>query len=271
MKIFAIQNEKDLPKRDLAYLFYYEREKEFYIELPEDADPWDTPLILSSFASKGKWTVDSKWSHEWVRQRIIPYERQNIGRVLKDNKLKEYDEFALLMKGNGRCAQDDCFIKETEFDRLPHDIQERLNGGVTDTLPLDGTKMLVFFGNDEVKEYDFTGYFSEHKRFDVLLKHPDLFVNVKVLPGGRGLSWDCNLELLLYEFLDAGEKLPLRLEFFTEYLKRNTVNTAEAQELLHCSRQYISEMVKAGKLAPVKSSDKSTLFLKRDILELLDR
>lgn len=46
----------------------------------------------------------------WVRQRIVPPDRQNIGQILKANGLEEYDEFSLLMFGSGRCAQDDyCF------------------------------------------------------------------------------------------------------------------------------------------------------------------
>ena len=52
MKIFAIRDEAMSEQVDLAYLLYYEAEKRFYIELPEDADLWKTPLILSSFAKR---------------------------------------------------------------------------------------------------------------------------------------------------------------------------------------------------------------------------
>ena len=97
MRIFAIKDES-LP-RDiiLGYLIYYELSKSFYIELPEDADPWETPLLLSSFVRQGRHSVSSYWSRLWVQQRIIPQDRQNIGQVLKENGLKEYDEFQLLM------------------------------------------------------------------------------------------------------------------------------------------------------------------------------
>ena len=54
MKIFAVRDEDNTTNKAVAYLFYYEKEKRFYIELPEDADPWETPLILSSFLKKGK-------------------------------------------------------------------------------------------------------------------------------------------------------------------------------------------------------------------------
>ena len=36
MKIFAIRDESAQEQKNLAYLLYYEQEKHFYIELPEN-------------------------------------------------------------------------------------------------------------------------------------------------------------------------------------------------------------------------------------------
>ena len=44
MKIFAIRDESSQEQKDLAYLLYYEQEKRFYIELPENADAYDYPF-----------------------------------------------------------------------------------------------------------------------------------------------------------------------------------------------------------------------------------
>ena len=77
MKIFAVRDESDPTRRDVAYLLYYEQAKRFYIELPENADPWSTPLLLSSFLKKGERTVNAYWSKLWVQQRIVPPDRQN--------------------------------------------------------------------------------------------------------------------------------------------------------------------------------------------------
>ncbi|MBQ7920795.1 MAG: hypothetical protein IJ324_12750 [Lachnospiraceae bacterium] len=46
MKIFAIKDDDTSSKKTLAYLFYYETNKEFYIELPSDIDMWEAPLLL---------------------------------------------------------------------------------------------------------------------------------------------------------------------------------------------------------------------------------
>ena len=109
LRIFAIKDDTLSQKSVLGYLIYYENAKAFYIELPDNADPWETPLLLSSFVKRGERSVSSYWSRLWVQQRIIPRDRQNIGQVLKENGLKEYDEFQMLMLTMGRCAQDECY------------------------------------------------------------------------------------------------------------------------------------------------------------------
>ncbi len=150
MKIFAIRDD-DNPHKDLAYLLYYETAKQFYIELPDDADPWETPLLLVSFLKKGQRTVNSYWSKIWVQQRIVPPERQNIGAVLRDNSLKAYDEYDLLMLSMGRCAQDNYYLVPME-ESLPQPIAQRFAKRIEDIVPLDNFEMLVFFRDGTTKK-----------------------------------------------------------------------------------------------------------------------
>ncbi len=128
MKIYVIRNNEDSPLKDLGYLFFF-TENMFYIELPKDINEWETPLILSSFVKKKQYTVGAYFTNLWVQQRIIPIDRQNLGQILKDNNLKEYDEFQLLVLANGRCAQDEYYITEISEDELPLEIKERLKNG----------------------------------------------------------------------------------------------------------------------------------------------
>ena len=48
---------------------------------------------------RGETTVNSYWSKIWVQQRIVPPDRQNIGEILRDNHLQEYDEYAVQQSG----------------------------------------------------------------------------------------------------------------------------------------------------------------------------
>ena len=69
-------------------------------------------MILSDFIQKGKREIDSRWSLRWVQERVTPPERQNIGQILKNNGMKFYSEFPLLLKNQGRSCQDECYIEQ---------------------------------------------------------------------------------------------------------------------------------------------------------------
>ena len=266
MKVFAIRDKTDKAGKDLAYLFYYEADRRFYIELPEAADPWETPLLLSSFAQKGEYTVNSYWSRLWVQQRIVPSDRQNISQILRDNGLKNYDEYSLLMLSNGRCEQDDYYLVPIEERALPTKILRRFDKKVEDVIPLQKSCLLVLFRDGTIKKCDLTEYFEKTPQFSVLARRPDYFHHVEIQPGGYGVQWDDNLSIPDSVLYKMGKHIPLSADDFKAVAVERIINAAEAAEILNCSRQYISELVKTEKLHPIKAWEKNTLFLKSEVL-----
>ena len=267
MKIFAIRDEADPRRKDLAFLLYYEHTRQFYIELPNQADPWDTPLLLSSFAEKGVESVNSYWSRLWVQQRIVPPDRQNIQQILRENGLKEYDEYALLILAKGRCAQDDYYLVPLREEQLPEEIRARFEWKLEDMVPLSENKILLFFRNGTVRKCDLTAYFSEHREFAVLLAKPEYFKNVQLQPGGYGITWGDSLMIDHHTLAGMGVELPLSHDDFCSFVRECVINTQEAAELLNCSRQYVNELVRNQKLHPIRATEKNTLFLKSEILK----
>ncbi|MCC8161573.1 MAG: helix-turn-helix domain-containing protein [Lachnospiraceae bacterium] len=267
MKIFAIRDESAELQKDLAWLLYYEAEKRFYIELPDEADEWETPLLLSSFVKKGEKTVNSYWSRMWVQQRIVPPDRQNIGQVLKENGLKEYDEYELLLLSLGRCAQDDCYLLPIKEQELPPQIQGRFEKRVEDVIFLGHSTLLVFFRDGLVRRCDLSGWFRERDRFSVLLRNEELFDSVRMEIGGHGVAWDENMDIPDYLLYQYGERVPLVMEDFRAFAAQRIINTAEAAEILGCSRQNINDLIRRGKLHPVKETSRSTLLLKSEVLK----
>lgn len=106
---FAIRNER-FGDKDIAFLYYDEASREYEIEVPESTQSTEAPLIIADFIKKNQRKLDKKWSLRWVQQRVTPPERQNIGQILKANHMREYDEFKLLVKNEGRSCQDECYI-----------------------------------------------------------------------------------------------------------------------------------------------------------------
>ena len=265
MRIFAIKNESDFDNT-AAYLFYYEKKRKFFIELPDDADEWKTPLILSSFVRKKQKTVNSHWSKIWVQQRIVPPDRQNLGQILIDNNLSSYDEFSLLMLSNGRCAQDDFYLEPVQFDELPEEIKRRNSYKIDDIMPLENQKLLIFFSDGTVKVCDIKRMVDKNSSLEKLLTiHPEYFEKVRLQVGGYGVFWDENMTISDSELFENGKTVPFSKEDFCSFVSNRVVNTAEATEFLGCSRQNIDDLIKRGKLKPIKETEKGKLFLKSDI------
>jgi hypothetical protein len=267
MKIFAIRDAADQSNKDLAYLFYYEINRKFYIELPEKADPWETPLLLASFVKNGEQSINSYWSRVWVQQRIVPSDRQNIGQILRDNGLKSYDEFALLILASGRCEQDDYYLVPIAENALPTQIVRRFNRKIEDVVPLQKSTLLAFFRDGTVRKIDLTAYMEKHPRFSILTKRPDYFARVQIQTGGYGVQWDENLTISYSALYKMGNRVPLTAEDFKVFATERVINAVEAAEILNCSRQYINELVKNNKLHPIKATEKNTLFLKSEVLK----
>lgn len=267
MRVFAIRDEDEQAQKDLAYLLYYEMEKLFFIELPDDADPWETPLLLSSFAKRGERTVNSYWSRLWVQQRIVPLDRQNLGQVLKANGLEEYDEYSLLMLADGRCAQDSYYLVPIEESNMPDSFAERYQKKVEDVVPLDRQNVLVFFRDGIVKKCDIKAISKGKAAYKPILNNENLFSMVAILSGGYGICWGENLTIADSALYDAGIAVPLKKDDFKRFIEYRVVNTAEAAEILGCSRQNINDLIRRGKLHPVKTSGKNTLFLKNEIMQ----
>lgn len=268
MKVFAVRDE-ELNRKILAYLIYYEKEKRFYIELPENADSWETPLLLSSFAERGEWTINAYWSRLWVQQRIVPMDRQNLGQILRDNGLKEYDEFELLMLAEGRCAQDNYYLEMISEEEIMEKFSDRYEKKVEDVVPLDGKKVLVFFRNGMIKISDIGLLVKEKPEFQPILREDKIFSKAAVQAGGYGICWGDNLNIEDFRLYNSGEAIPLTKEVFRNFVSCGVVDTREAADLLDCSRQNVDDLVRRGKLHPIKSDARVRLFLKSDIIERL--
>ena len=231
------------------------------------SDPWETPLLLASFVKNGEKSINSYWSRVWVQQRIVPSDRQNIVQILRDNGLKSYDEFALLMLASGRCEQDDYYLVPIAKAALPAQIVRRFNQKIEDVVPLQNSTLLVFFRDSMVRKIDLTAYMEKHPRFSVLTKRPDYFARVQIQTGGYGIQWDENLSISYSALYKMGHRIPLTAEDFKAFASERVINAAEAAEILNCSRQYINELVKTDKLHPIKATEKNTLFLKSEVLK----
>lgn len=119
MKVFAIKEGKYKRRPAQAYLFYDEETELFSIKIRSNAVPERLPIILELLLKKGITEIDDYWARRFVKERIVPIDRQNIGEILRVHGLKEYKEIDMLYISMGHSTQDDFYLEEV--DSYPDD------------------------------------------------------------------------------------------------------------------------------------------------------
>lgn len=137
---------------------------------------------------------------------------------------------------------------------------------VLNAVPLEDLQLLIFFENGIIKKFNVKPLMKDYPEFEDL-DNVDLFNLVHVEPGGYGISWNEDLDCSEGELWENGVEVPLSPADFLSFAKHSIVNTYEATELLNCSRQNIEDLIKRGKLHPLKAYPKNKLFLKSEVVQ----
>lgn len=265
MKVFAVKDEIMPEEMILGYLIYYENSKSFYLELADGIDPWDAPPVLSAFVERGECSIDRRWSLRWVQQRVVPRDRQNIGQILRENNLKEYDEFSLLTLSMGRCEQDDFYLEEVPADPLPDLLSRRWQTKIADVSPMEAPKLLVFFRNGAAKIVDIQA--MNLTMCEPFLVSQDRFNTVEVQPDGYGVYWNDRAMISHRKLYAHGVSVPLTQQDLHQYVQTRLVSASEACRILECSRQNIDDLMRRDKLHSIRTDAKYKLFSKTEVMQ----
>lgn len=268
MAVFEIRDaaEKTADEDFLTgFLFYYEKSRRFYVELLSENDEWSAPFIFAGGVSKGIFSFGPPLADSFVRQRIIPRDRQNLGSILKVNNLREYDEYRLLLLSEGRCSQDDLYLKKTDAELLPEEILQRLGRKVKDVIPMEGHKLTVFFNDKTVRLCHLDELVKGRREFDKILSDSEIFMAVKLSPGGNGIEWGTERIISAEELRENGAPAEISYESLLSFVKYRLADTTETAAIIDCSRQYIGQLVREERLHSVREGSNNNLFLKSEI------
>lgn len=94
-------------------LTYSDKRNLFKVSFRRDIDikKEKPPLFVYAFIKVGMYELDREFSLDWVKERIIPKDRQNIDSILKENGLKFYREIDMLELCMGRCTHDNMYLE----------------------------------------------------------------------------------------------------------------------------------------------------------------
>ncbi|MDR3037546.1 MAG: hypothetical protein LBU31_03970, partial [Coriobacteriales bacterium] len=97
---------------DYGLLTYDTNNKAWHIEINPERTWDDTPFSLAIYIKKGIYTLDEAQSLSWIRDRLLPPNRQNINYILKEIGASEYDEMAFIQITKGVSPNDSLFLVE---------------------------------------------------------------------------------------------------------------------------------------------------------------
>lgn len=265
MKSYAIYDADLNRTTAIGYMFYYEKAESFIIELCEDLDEWEAPLLFQGLVQQDIYTVSKEDSLLWVKERVIPSGRQNIGMVLKNHRLKTYSEMALLALSKGKCSQDSCYLEEVSEEELPESIVKRRKKNLRECFVTGDKQLLCMFMDNTVRKVDPAKLTEKKTEVAHILKNEELMHSVCVGVGGYSASFGGVVEIPASELRRNGVLLPLTADDFLNFVRTNVIDTTEACEKMQCSRQNLSYLVKEGKFKPLICGTKENLYLKGDI------
>lgn len=268
MKSYAIFDQELNRDSAIGYLFYYEKSKSFVIELCRDLDEWEAPLLFQKLVREKQYTVPRDISLMWVKERVIPSGRQNIGSILKQHKLKGYSEIAMLTLSKGKCSQDACYIEEVTESEVPKHIQNRMRQNLWECFPTEDNHLVCLFKDNLVKKVDLTMLSRQYKDLSYVLKNEKILDSVKVGPGGYSITFNDSIELQSSALREFPLEISLTATDFYRFACRNIIDTSKACDMLDCSRQNLAYLVKAEKLNPLFQGIKENLYLKGEIENL---
>ena len=261
MKIFEILDKEN--EISIGVLLYYEKEGTYIIELQEYLDEWTAPLLFACYVRKKIYTIPREISFLWVKERVIPSGRQNISDILAHHKLKSYDEMKLLEISEGRCSQDSLFIKKIE--KLPGYVVERTKKNLMECVISGDHSLLCFFADDTIKKVDIT-QLAYVEGMDKVLRNKSLFQSGKVGTGGYSVTFNDSIDIPAAILYESGVYIPLKLKDFIAFVQNNILDTSDSCNILECSRQNISYLVKQQQLVPVREEVRGNLYLKGEVL-----
>lgn len=260
MKILEIIN-----KKTIGFLLYFEDTKDFYIELKDNLLIKDVPIFFDYYIENKIKFIDSYHSLMFVRERIIPSNRQNINSILKSIKSSLYDEYEMLVAYKGKSCQDDVFVRPISYSKIDSNIKKRLQNRILDVVPQDNRSLILFLFNGDSIIIDLNILLKNNKCFDVIFKNDEIFYSVDVSSFGFGVNFGSNL-FIPYDILcKNGKKIEIKMDSFIEFSKRSFLETSDVCDSLNCSRQNVSDLIKRNKLKVTRKSKNNAFFIKSDV------
>ena len=98
-------------KPEVGKLYYDTEKREFELEVYPNDNHMNVTFLMGILLEQKRYRVGHELAICFVRERLIPPNRQNISQILADLDMPYYDECLFLERLHGRCVMDNFLIE----------------------------------------------------------------------------------------------------------------------------------------------------------------
>lgn len=239
LKIYSIRNKEKI----YGYLFISNNYEDCYIELVEGLDEY--PILFNAFVLKNNYMINSYWTNKWINERIIPYSRQNINDILKENKIPYYNELLMLIASKAHSSMDDNYIVQISYDRIDDKTKARMSKHIVDFIySKDNNGLIVFFKNGDTKFYK--------------VENNDIpFISTF----NNEIIFNTKIRYSYLELYDKGTSFLLSYNDLKAYINNNVLSSSQVTSEFGFSRQYLYKLKNNNEIESLNNN----LYLRENI------
>ena len=105
----------------------------------------------------------------------------------------------------------------------------------------------------------------ENGKIDSVLKNERVLNTVEVGVGGYSITFNDSIEVDKRILIEKGTEIKISAQDFYSFVNKNIVDTEEACEMLQCSKQNLTYLIKTGKIEPIRQESRENMFYKGNI------
>ena len=135
--------------------------------------------------------------------------------------------------------------------------------------PTEDNQLVCLFRDDVVKKVELLQLIKQYKELSHVLNDRKLLDSVKIGVGGYSVVFNDSIEIQVSDLRAAGQTIPLTSGDFYNFVCRNVIDTTKTCDMLQCSRQNLSYLVKEKKITPIICGTKENLYLKGGVEKVM--
>lgn len=237
MKIYEIRNKNNI----YGYFYCNDVYEDCYIDLIEGLEEY--PIFFNMFIENKKYTINEYWTLKWIKERVIPYERQNIVEILKSMNEITYNEIKIFIKQKGKSSMDDNYLKL--INKSNEFIDKRKELLIKDFIRINNNQLIVFFNNGKTK------VFKYENNNDI----PFLYLF------GNEIIFNVKIRYDYLEIYNKGVDIDFSYNNLIEYINENIYTAKKVEETLNISKQSVYNLKNKEDIISLNNN----LFIKNNI------